>query len=69
MNPAILLQLLSYLIQYGPALVEFEKEIQDLIAKIVASLAANKELTPEQEAEFDQRIKDLESQPWWQPGQ
>jgi len=69
MNPAILLQLLSYLIQYGPALVDFEKEIQDLIAKIVASLAANKELTPEQEAEFDQHIKDLEAQPWWQPGQ
>jgi hypothetical protein len=66
MNVQAALALLGYLIQYGPQLTEAYSEIAALITKIRTALAQSSELTPEQEAAFDQHIKDLEANPWWQ---
>lgn len=65
MNVAAALTLLGYLIQYGPALTDAWEEISALIMKIRTALAQSNELTPEQEAAFDQHIKDLEASDWW----
>jgi hypothetical protein len=65
MNVTAALALLGYLIEYGPKLTEAYSEIGALIVKIRTALAQNTELTPEQEAEFDQHIRDLEASDWW----
>jgi hypothetical protein len=41
-------------------------ELYDLIQKITATLKQSAELTPEQDAQLDAHIAELEAQPWWQ---
>lgn len=63
MPPALIAQLLAML----PGLITGAEDIYALIAKITGTLKQNAELTPEQQAEFDVRIADLESKDWWKP--
>ena len=65
MNITAALALLGYLIQYGPQLTEAYSEIASLITKIRTALEQTSEMTPQQEAAFDQHIADLEASDWW----
>lgn len=65
MNPVAALKLLGYLIEYGPRVGEAYEEIVALITKLRVALAQSNELTPDQEAQFDQHIRDLEASDWW----
>lgn len=60
MKPDDLLQLL-------PLLITMAVNATEAISKIMAILKQSAELTPEQEKQFDEHIKNLEAQPWWQP--
>lgn len=48
------------------AIVALEK-LAEIIAKAVQTAKQSKELTPEQEADFDQRLAALRTAPHWQP--
>ena len=48
-----------------PSLITGVEDITALIAKITAELKQNAELTPEQSAQLDAHIADLESRDWW----
>jgi len=63
MPAALIVQLLAML----PSLITGVEDITALIAKITTTLKTTTEMTPEQQAEFDAHIADLESKAWWTP--
>lgn len=41
--------------------------LQDLVMKIMETARQNAELTPEQDIELDERLKEMFAKPHWQP--
>jgi len=57
----------NLILQLLPVLISTATEITGLVQKVTTNLKQSGELTPDQEKQLDAHIKDLESQPWWQP--
>jgi len=58
---------ISAILALLPTLISSVGEGYTLIQKITEAAKQSGELTPEQEAQLDAHIADLESKPWWQP--